>query len=255
MYKEYRNSCCYEIKGKKLFAMLHKPELINCQRAIVFCHGFGGNKIGANRFFVSLSQAFAKQGIASIRFDLRGCGDSEGEFQDITINSQIEDLTHVLNLVKQDFNSIGLLGVSLGSTISLLSAPQCEQVKSIALFAPLSSHDMWQKEWEYAQKHLPDVPYLSYKGRVVNRTFFEEFFSINFSSSVRNISYLPLLHVHGDKDTIVPIGHKELFKEWRKNSVSATKFIDLPQSDHSFSNVSEQDLIINNTVNWFLGTL
>ena len=255
MYKEYRASYCYEVNGKKLFAMIHKPESIDCRRAVVFCHGFGGNKIGSNRFLVSLSSALAKQAIASIRFDLRGCGDSEGQFQDITINSQIEDLTHVLNLVKKDYETIGVVGLSLGSTICILIAPEFEQIKSLALFAPISSQDNWQKEWEYAQKYRPDDSHLTHKGRLVTRTFFEEFFSIDFSSAIRNIGHLPLLHAQGDKDTTVPISHKQLFKDWRKNSASATKFLDLPQSDHSFSDILEQELIINNTVNWFLETL
>jgi pimeloyl-ACP methyl ester carboxylesterase len=255
MIKELRQSHLYEINGKKLFAIKHLPLIDNCFKVVVFCHGFGGNKIGANRFFVTLSEALAQNGIAVIRFDLRGCGDSEGDFCEITLKSQIEDLQLVLQKASLEYQHIGLIGVSLGSTISLLSAPHFKSVKSLAFFAPISSQDIWIKDWQYANAHLPHLKYFEHRGRPVTRVFFEEFFDVDFEDAIKKISHLPLLHVHGDKDTVVPISQSELFKLWRKNSLSDTKFICLPNSDHGFSDDKEQKLITNDTINWFLKTL
>lgn len=255
MFKDQRHSLFFEVEGKKIFAMQHNPQKEVSDRVVVFCHGFGGNKIGANRFFVTLSKAIAESGISVIRFDLRGCGDSEGDFCDVTIDTQLVDLLHVLKDARANFKKIGLVGVSLGSLISLLAAPQLSEIKSLAFFAPLSSHDQWLSDWENAQKYYPETKYLEHRGRPITRHFFEQFFDVDFERSVHAINHLPLLHAHGDKDTTVPVSHRERFQKWRKNTLSDTKFISLPNSDHGFSDDKEQKLLINHTVNWFLETL
>lgn len=83
-----------ENKGLILRGVLHIPEDIKVKEPIVcIFHGFTGDKIGPHFIFVKLSRILARRGIASVRFDFAGSGESDGDFV--------------------DENKIGILGLSL----------------------------------------------------------------------------------------------------------------------------------------------
>src|SRR5689334_8479689 len=107
----------------KLFGILHLPLLKNSEKApaVLFCHGFGGNKSGRYRLYVRLAEKLSQAGIAVLRFDFRGCGDSEGAFGDITIETQVQDALaaaeFLLTHPSVDPNRFGIFGSSLGGAI------------------------------------------------------------------------------------------------------------------------------------------
>jgi len=96
-------------KGKKKFPL------------VIICYGFDGWK--SKRIFVGLSRVLGENGIASFRFDFEGHGDSEGNFEDITVRREVEDLESAIEFVlKQkriNKNKIVFLGHSLGCAVIL----------------------------------------------------------------------------------------------------------------------------------------
>ena len=64
----------------RLQAVIQKPELAAGQQCpmVVFCHGFGGSKDGP--LFELITDSLQRHGVASIRFDFNGHGESEGKF-------------------------------------------------------------------------------------------------------------------------------------------------------------------------------
>ena len=76
---EKRESVVWFFQGKAIFAMLHRPLQEGPRPAVLMCHGLGGTKVGRHRIYVALSEALARLGIAVMRFDFSGCGDSEGD--------------------------------------------------------------------------------------------------------------------------------------------------------------------------------
>jgi pimeloyl-ACP methyl ester carboxylesterase len=251
MFEESRESICFEVSGKKIFGILHTPISKNCDEAIILIHGFGGNKVGANRLFVGLAKALTQSGVSVIRFDMRHCGDSEGDFCDITVKSQVEDLENVIEIYSKKFKKLALIGVSFGASIALMVLRKFSKIQAIAIIAPLGSSDPWKEGWEYAKKYLSDQPFLEHRGRLVSREFFEDFFEIDFHALVMEANHVPMLHIHGDKDCIVPVTHSLLFENWRKKSSMPTEFLKLPNTDHNFSNFIEQQILISKTVKWF----
>ena len=107
----------------KLVADVQMPDVMpkNCP-IVMLCHGFTANR--NNGLLCGIADELEKQGIASIRFDFNGHGESEGDFQRMTVPTEIEDALHVYNWVKADsrFGKIGIAGHSQGGVVTSMLA-------------------------------------------------------------------------------------------------------------------------------------
>lgn len=106
--------------------------------AVILCHGHGGSKDEAGGF-VSLSTALAKIGVASIRMDFPGCGDSKEDFAaDNNLTNMLDDVNSVKAFLAADerinMNKLGIIGYSMGGRIAMLTAD--ETYKATVLWAP-----------------------------------------------------------------------------------------------------------------------
>src|SRR6266566_9693932 len=61
------------------------------RRAVVMIHG-GGVTREEGGFFTRLAAGLGDAGVASLRFDLRGHGDSEGRQEDLTLAAILNDI-------------------------------------------------------------------------------------------------------------------------------------------------------------------
>ena len=258
---ELRETVTIKNKGEKIFGILHRPLHVTQVPAVVICPGFAGNKCGKFRLFVTLGKELAKRGIAVLRFDYRGAGDSEGEFQDITLEGKVSDTLKCLEFLAQDSQidpqRLGLLGRSLGGAIAILTARQFA-IKSLVLWAPVFKSDPWRQLWESFQanpdnqkkqeilRHLP--------ANIPNLAFLKQFFALNLEDELKELAKVPLLHLHGAKDQVVKIEQAQDYEEACRGHAN-TRFVQLPQSDHDFSDFSEQTIALQETFQWFQQTL
>lgn len=74
--------------------------------------------------FAVIADALARNGIASLRYDDRGWGDSSVNFADFTTNDFKQDAEAALRLLRKRFGKVGILGHSEGGTIALLLAEE-----------------------------------------------------------------------------------------------------------------------------------
>lgn len=100
----------------------HKPG--ERRPAVIVLHGFGSNKASGN---VKIPcEMLSKMGYVTLGFDMRGCGDSEGEKGRIICLDQVEDtksaLTYMQSRPEVDPDRIGLLGSSFGAAVSVYTA-------------------------------------------------------------------------------------------------------------------------------------
>ena len=124
----------------KLQAVIHKPTLKQGERVpmVVLCHGFMGNKDGAleNR----IANLLSERGIASIRFDFNGHGQSEGRFQDMTVPNEIVDAKKVIDYVSAlpYVSSVAISGHSQGGVVAAMTAGELgsDKIKAVVLLAP-----------------------------------------------------------------------------------------------------------------------
>jgi pimeloyl-ACP methyl ester carboxylesterase len=108
-----------------LAADFHQPKGDGPFPLVILCHGFTGDK--SEIHVITLADELAKAGIAALRFDSPGTGESEGTWeQDYRLSSYISIIPDVLEYAKAhlpiDPQRVGLWGHSMGGFTALRTA-------------------------------------------------------------------------------------------------------------------------------------
>lgn len=117
-------------QANRLAGVIELPEQGAPRAFAVFAHCFtcGKNSLAATR----VSRALAARGIATLRFDFTGLGDSEGEFGHFGISANVADLVAAVRWMQETHGEVSLLvGHSLGGTAALLASRQLPQIKAV----------------------------------------------------------------------------------------------------------------------------
>lgn len=240
----------------QLFGVLHSPLNVKNPPIVLILHGFASSKLGSNRCYVAMAESFANEGIAALRFDFRGSGDSEGSLDEASVEDLISDALSVAHSLDDheelDATKLGIFGASLGGSIAVQAAAKGGLGKALALWAPVASGELWLRD--FLMKHpefLQTDPYQTlgaYRGVKLSPAFKEQFFQLSAYKTLTSLSHLPLLHMHGERDSVVSIAHQEAFR--RTGSSSAT-FISYPEEEHSLGYAKIFPEVIRETVAFF----
>jgi hypothetical protein len=113
--------------GLRLSGILHLPDdhkRGERRPAVMVLHGFGSNKdSGVPR---TAAQLFASLGYVALRFDMRGCGESEGARGRVICLEQVEDTRHALEFLQTreevQKERIAVYGQSFGAAVAVYAA-------------------------------------------------------------------------------------------------------------------------------------
>jgi len=131
--------------SQQLSGVLHIPDCNKDEKrpAIVICHGFISSKVGQHRLFVTLARNLCLAGYAVLRFDFSGCGESSGEYRDVTITQQIEETIKAIDFLEKqpeiDLTQIILIGHSLGGAIAASVAASDRRIHQLILLSPVAN--------------------------------------------------------------------------------------------------------------------
>lgn len=110
---------------------------------VLMLHGFGGRMDACpGGWFQAYSDALTAAGMATLRLDFNGHGQSEGRFVNMTPYSEIEDAAVFLQyaLAREDVTEVYLLGHSQGGVIAgMLAGYYHDHVKKLVMLAPAAS--------------------------------------------------------------------------------------------------------------------
>jgi uncharacterized protein len=139
--------------GKGLRGILHQASGRGRAPAVCLLHGFTGNKVEEGRLFVRAARAFAEAGIHALRFDFRGSGDSDGNFADMTLTTEVDDARAALAYLRRrrgvDKSRLAIVGLSLGAVIGQLVAAR-EGVTTLVLWATITRpSEIFDQELEF----------------------------------------------------------------------------------------------------------
>ena len=243
-------------KGR-LAAIIQKPVLQQGEQCpmVVLCHGFGGRKEGP--LFEVIADSLANHGIASIRFDFNGHGESEGDFQQMTVPNEIEDARKVIEYVSdlRYVKSIAIAGHSQGGVVAAMTAGELgsEDIAAVALLAPaavLRDDAIRGTVMGIPQQGDPADPpeYIDLWGKKLGRDYILTAQRLPiYRTAVRY--HGPALIVHGTADRVVPYTYGERFNDiW-----AGSEYVELDGFDHGFSqNVYRACDIVSS---WFIKTL
>lgn len=247
----------------ELYGVLHLPYKMSLKHrvpAVVFCHGFTGTKVEVHRIFVIMARRLARYGIASIRFDFRGCGDSSGDFLYTTIKGEIRDARHAIDFICAqpgiDKDRVGILGFSLGGAIAAYVAGKDPRVKTLALWAPAA--DLLEEEEQIRSeneiKEVRKYKAVDYYGTLIGRSFIKEIPKIKPVNVVKKFKG-PAIIVHGTEDHSVPLNHSLNFYNALKTKKQKVERYLIDGADHIFGSYVWEEKAINKTLKFFLNNL
>lgn len=207
--------------------------------ALALCHGFGGSCRGAGH--PALAGALAAAGYGVLRFDFRGCGESEGRRGSVICEEEIADLGHAIDFLAAqpgiDPGRIGLVGASLGGSIAIEVAARDPRVKLC-----IASGAIGNGARRFRAQYRDEAAWQGFLGRLKeatqNETMIDRFeivaipereraglppgatmqFTAETAQSlldsapesvVARIAPRPLLLVHPRHDAVVPVGESE----------------------------------------------
>ncbi|MFX0135810.1 MAG: serine aminopeptidase domain-containing protein [Candidatus Hodarchaeota archaeon] len=126
-------------EGANLFGILHYPKNTFNNIGLVVCAPFAEEKHESYRVLVNCARFLAKRGLFTLRFDYYGSGDSEGEWQNSTINSRLSDIKSAVQFLRKKISNIkiGLLGLRFGATLAALAAEKNRYLSFLILWQPL----------------------------------------------------------------------------------------------------------------------
>jgi dipeptidyl aminopeptidase/acylaminoacyl peptidase len=244
----------FTVRGQRLYGMLHLPQGRGPFPALSFFHGFTGQRMEPHQLFVKTARRLASEGIASLRFDFRGSGESEGEFRDMTVSGEIKDAAASLDFLcgrsEVDKDRLGVLGLSMGGFVASRLASQDRRVKTLVLWAAAAraserfaryvhltgrNPEKWirQGEWDFG-------------GNVLRSRFLKELGKMK--SHLPRLSHFPgpVLVLHGEADAAVPVSEADAYrKTLRRAEVQVLK-----GADHTFNRADWETKVIETTVRW-----
>jgi uncharacterized protein len=116
----------FDSQGLKLSGVLHIPDNLapgERRPACLVLHGFGSNK--GSKACISPAKLLESWGYVALRFDMRGCGESEGPRAHIICLEQVEDtksaVTYLMSRPEVDPAKIACAGHSFGAAVAVFT--------------------------------------------------------------------------------------------------------------------------------------
>lgn len=246
-------------RGRWLRGMIHLPRKTSPRgRApgVVFFHGFTGDRMESHWMFVKCARALANAGVASLRFDFYGSGESDGDFREVTLRGEISDARAAVGFFRRqkgiDPRRVGLLGISMGGAIAAVLAEKA-QARAVVLWSALAHTAHLRTLAATSAKPIPGGGgAVEYDAREISPRFMDDAAKVEPVSALAGYEG-PTLIIHPERDEAVPLSHARDF--YQAAGAEAKELVLIPGADHVFSSIPWEREVIQRTVEWFRGHL
>ncbi|MEJ2657971.1 MAG: alpha/beta hydrolase [Desulfobacterales bacterium] len=221
--------------GFLLKGTLHLPET-DVPPIVIGSHGLLSNSSSPKQ--IALARECNAHGIAYFRFDHRGCGQSEGIFNEVTsLKARRKDLISAVNVIqlrKDIKNQIGLFGSSMGGTVCISVADALDIDAWVTYASPVRSSsvasDLKNSDETISIDPIPDQKPLTW----------------DISDQLKHLHHIFILH--GDSDAVVPPSNAH---EIYTKAGHPKKLIIQKGGNHVMSNKKHQKDFLRDAVKWF----
>ncbi len=265
----------FENHGQNLVGILALPEGAAVPRTgLVTLGGWSGYRIGAHGILTDFSRRAAAEGFACLRFDFRGRGDSEGEMQEASRASMIDDALRAMQVLRERVGCerVVLLGMCAGSQVAigataaganpdalvLWSAPVSEQAEEEKAVASKRRHFLK----DYAAKLLrPQTWRKLITGKLQPRKIAQVLSgqagradaddrTVDLRAAARLADFpAPLLFLYGTNDPVTPVAlpYYRRILQARATQVSVEM---IEGANHSFYGTEWKEQVLARTLEW-----
>ena len=235
----------FRSQNKLIFGNLDLPyEKAPC---IITLYGLESSKDSGK--WPTIASRLYDEGYACLRFNFRGCREgpekSEGEFEDISLTSRIEDYQSALQFLqdtgKVDMHRLGVIGSSFGGMVAV--AAQDKRVKAmVTLSTPYKIPRFDKPQIPKQVGDYVEPP----SGRGFKKDFYEDLRKYDLLKAIRRAP--PILILHGSLDEVVHLEHSQKLYE----AAAEPKRLEIIKgADHVFSQNGHLNKVIELGLRWF----
>jgi len=231
------------LDGLRMAATLVTPDR-QPEWALVLVHG-GGVTREEGGFFTRLADGVGEAGVASLRFDLRGHGESEGRQEELTLATVLNDIRVALEYVREATGAhrLSLLGASFaGGVCAYYAARRPGELDRLVLLNPqldykqrtIDSRPYWADDRldEEVARQLEQRGFIQFTPTLMHgRPILNEVFWFDVLAVLPEIT-TPTLVIHGTKDTFVSV---EASRSAMDRFTAEHKLVEIEGAQHGFA--------------------
>lgn len=235
--------------GLLLSARLEQPVDKQPLAYAIFAHCFTCTK---NLVAVTnISRALTAKGIAVLRFDFTGLGESEGDFAETNFSSNVQDLLYAAEHLATNYTAPTIIvGHSLGGAAVLMAAGQIPSIKAVATVGapadPPHVKHLFQNSLEEIESTGEAVVSLSGRPFKIKKQFIDDLEGTDLASRLKAMKK-PLLILHSPQDEIVDISNAEKIYI---NAMHPKSYISLDGADHLLSSKEDSLYVGSMIASW-----
>lgn len=214
--------------------------------AVVLLHGLTGSQTSDGFILVGMARRLAAAGIAALRVDFYGSGNSDGNFVEMTAWTELSDARRIFDFAASqpgiDPKRVGVLGFSMGGGVVALLAGVEPRIRSMVAWAPSLDPRLAD-----LLTSILSPPF--YGGLELGQGFIQSLREVKPVEALAKFNG-PVLVLHGDKDETVSLGSGALFAEKTGGRLQV-----IENANHTFDHPAWRAELFDATVKHFAETL
>jgi len=241
---KFKNSRGFNISAKIEFPLTQKPDAF-----AIFSHVFTGSKnLNATR---NISRAMTLNGIAVLRFDFTGLGDSEGEFSDTNFSTNVDDILSAAKYLEENHQAPRILvGHSLGGAAAIFAGRELSSVQAVATIGapsePQHVTHLFGLSMEKIEKEGSAEINIGGRKFTIKKQFIDDIQSVDLQKITHDLNKA-LLILHSPQDNIVEIENAAKIYHSAHHPKS---FVTLEKADHMLTNKDDAYYAANVIASW-----
>ncbi len=238
----------------QLATSLNLPEAGQPAPVVVVVHGLTGQRVGRSYHLVEFARRLSAEGVACVRFDQAGCGESTGDFADLTIPRMAADTLAVVRWAQAqpwaDGTRVAYVGLSLGGLAAVAAEAETGS-RAMALWAPV--FDMPRVFQRTAKSGLRGLlehqGWVPYRGLRIGRCFVDQLGACDPRELLAR-SNAPIRVYHSDMDEAVPVSEGRSYLERCGELGRPCTFERFTTADHDFHAYPDRQRLLANTLDF-----
>ena len=215
----------------------------------IMCHCFTCTKDTLTTSRVS--RGLAQKGLAVLRFDFTGLGNSEGQFADSNFSSMVNDVLSASNYLAKHYQApIALIGHSMGGTAVLAAAVDINSCQSVITIASpsLPQHVLHHFGGAIKQLEAGKNSHITVAGEQypVKPQFISDVRQYDFKHKLNQFNKR-LLSIRAGMDELVAKEDAEAIQHY---TMAEHKLLHLQDADHLFRDRKTTENMIEEIYNW-----
>jgi len=234
---------------------------------VILLHGSASHKNEVGDLYLRLAEQLANNGIASIRIDFAGTGDSPVDYTHYTLKTAVRDAEVALAFLRSqpqvDDHRIGVVGFSQGGLIAQLLLAQQPGIKSFVAWSSVASDgigpfaDMFETLYMTAKREGQVEQQFAWRPPLsISYEWFEQVMANQSLSGMAEYTGT-ILAIAGSNDAVVPPAAATRLIVASGSDVARAVII--KGADHIFNvldeNANQDEQLLEMTTMWFAEAL